>query len=470
MKTSINLIAATLVAWIALLLSYSTFAQTNVSGGIYSNTTWTKAKSPYIVTDTIVVFPGVILTIQPGVTVKFTDNKRLEIRQAKLIAIGTSTDSITFTSNAASPTIGIWGEILINSGTDTSVFNYCNFRYANYGIYFDADKTLIIKNSNFKNNNDGLYCGYIKGSADAFIDSTSFIYNLNYGIAGSISGIINYCNISNNKVGLSADWIVIIKNCTIKSNQTGISASGALIYTCNITYNQTGISSLIGTIQDCIISYNIIQGIFGVGDSVINCEIKYNGIGFHDWDWAGAGTNVITKSVIENNAIGIKIESLSGTSNVYCNKICNNTTYDFYNASSRIVSISNNYWCITDSATIASHIYDGYDNINKGIVSFMPLDTQQCYLSTGIPIKAIQNNIFTIYPNPTKDHLTLTLSNKEKTSITIYDILGNQITDAIHNKKEDTCQIDLSAQQAGVYFIKVQNQKTSEVKKVVLVK
>src|SRR3990172_352821 len=64
--------------------------QTNVSGGIFSNTTWTKVNSPYIVIDTVVVFPGVTLTIQPGVTVKFANNKRIEIRQAKIIAVGTT--------------------------------------------------------------------------------------------------------------------------------------------------------------------------------------------------------------------------------------------------------------------------------------------------------------------------------------------------------------------------------------------
>lgn len=33
-------------------------AQTNVSGGIYTNTTWTKVNSPYVVTGDIVLFPG----------------------------------------------------------------------------------------------------------------------------------------------------------------------------------------------------------------------------------------------------------------------------------------------------------------------------------------------------------------------------------------------------------------------------
>ena len=39
-----------------LLFSVTSFAQTVVNGGIYQNTTWTLAGSPYIVTGSIVVF------------------------------------------------------------------------------------------------------------------------------------------------------------------------------------------------------------------------------------------------------------------------------------------------------------------------------------------------------------------------------------------------------------------------------
>src|SRR5689334_4413104 len=102
------------VVILLLLLSVTVNAQTPVSGGIYSNVTWTKAQSPYIVTDTIVVFPNVTLTIEAGVTVKFADRIRIEIRQAKLVAAGTSTDSITFTSNSSSPVRGVYPGIYLN--------------------------------------------------------------------------------------------------------------------------------------------------------------------------------------------------------------------------------------------------------------------------------------------------------------------------------------------------------------------
>src|SRR5436190_10264571 len=90
-KTTMKNIFLISMAVLGLMTAHS---QTNVSGGIFSDTTWTLANSPYIVTDTVVVFPTITLTIQAGVTVKFDTLTQLEIRQAKLIAVGTQTDSI----------------------------------------------------------------------------------------------------------------------------------------------------------------------------------------------------------------------------------------------------------------------------------------------------------------------------------------------------------------------------------------
>ena len=96
---------------IQLLLGFVFFlqlakGQTSVSGGIYQNTTWTAAASPYIVAGSIVVFPGKTLTIEPGVEVIFTaDNtfntgnfQYLEVR-GNLVAVGTDANPILFTSS-----------------------------------------------------------------------------------------------------------------------------------------------------------------------------------------------------------------------------------------------------------------------------------------------------------------------------------------------------------------------------------
>ena len=101
---------ALLTVFLACSAFFAVKAQTNVSGGIYANTTWTLAGSPYTVTGNVVVFPGFTLTIEPGVMVKFDAGVQLEIRQAGLIAMGTNADSISFTSNT-SLTAGSWNSI-----------------------------------------------------------------------------------------------------------------------------------------------------------------------------------------------------------------------------------------------------------------------------------------------------------------------------------------------------------------------
>jgi hypothetical protein len=62
---------------------------TAVSGVISSNTTWTLANSPYIVTDDILLNEGITLTIEPGVTIKMLSDKEFQVK-GELIAQGTS--------------------------------------------------------------------------------------------------------------------------------------------------------------------------------------------------------------------------------------------------------------------------------------------------------------------------------------------------------------------------------------------
>jgi hypothetical protein len=170
-----------------LFIALCSYAQTYVSGGIYANTTWTLAGSPYIVVDTVVVFPGATLTIDPGVVVKFDDNTMLEIRQAGLIANGTITDSITFTRNG----VNLWSGIEYTGTPLPGSFNYCKISYAIKAINRGRNLAYI-KNSAFTYNNWGIY------DVDyTIIDSCIIKYN-GSGSNSIEHSIINYCTISNN--------------------------------------------------------------------------------------------------------------------------------------------------------------------------------------------------------------------------------------------------------------------------------
>jgi len=118
---------------VALCIIFSvgvSFSQTSVSGGIYQNTTWTAAGSPYIVTGSIVVFPGKTLTIEPGCEVRFTADYSfntgnfmyLEIRGA-LVALGTDANKIKFTSSDTTDGFQNWLGINIK-GSQGDVKNF----------------------------------------------------------------------------------------------------------------------------------------------------------------------------------------------------------------------------------------------------------------------------------------------------------------------------------------------------------
>jgi hypothetical protein len=122
----------------------------NVSGNITASTTWTADKI-YVVEGVIKI--SSVLTIQPGTIVKLK-NARLEvISSGKILANGTASQHIAFTSfaddsycgdtngdgAATVPQKGDWESIYLNGGTNNT-FTYCDILYAgqNSGGYYNA--------------------------------------------------------------------------------------------------------------------------------------------------------------------------------------------------------------------------------------------------------------------------------------------------------------------------------------------
>jgi len=78
-----------------LTVGIPTVHATDVCGPISSDTTWTLSGSPYIVTCSVLVQEGVILTIEPGVEVRFSPGLALRV-DGCLIARGTEENPIMY--------------------------------------------------------------------------------------------------------------------------------------------------------------------------------------------------------------------------------------------------------------------------------------------------------------------------------------------------------------------------------------
>jgi len=77
-----------------------------------------------------------------------------------------------------------------------------------------------------------------------------------------------------------------------------------------------------------------------------------------------------------------------------------------------------------------------------------------------------------MYPNPNdgKFNLNFNLKNKADAEVTVYDTQGKQVySEKLPNFSGDYNKaIDISSNTKGVYFVKIQQGKHSQVKKIIL--
>lgn len=108
---------------------------TKFSGGaVNTDRTLTKACSPYTIKTDIDVNTNATLTIEAGVTVRFSSDTNISVAYnaaAKLVAVGTAADPIILTSANTSPGAGdwtgvqLWGNVMNGTSLAYVTFDYC---------------------------------------------------------------------------------------------------------------------------------------------------------------------------------------------------------------------------------------------------------------------------------------------------------------------------------------------------------
>ena len=140
---------------IAFCIPFLGFSQTQVSGVISSNTTWTKANSPYHLTNNLTINQGVELIIEPGVIIEAKERISINVL-GSIYAVGTVGDSIQFKGNG---TKGSWIGLKVRNTGGTTIgsnydyisgtkFSYVKISDAENAIY-QYNCSLIVLNSKF---------------------------------------------------------------------------------------------------------------------------------------------------------------------------------------------------------------------------------------------------------------------------------------------------------------------------------
>ncbi len=101
-----------------------------VGGMLTEDTVWTAVNSPYVLTSSIQIPAGITLTVEPGVTV-FGQGINGIIVQGKIVAVGTDTSPVTFTSLADSAP-GEWAGFFFWDGSGH--FENAVIKYGGYPI------------------------------------------------------------------------------------------------------------------------------------------------------------------------------------------------------------------------------------------------------------------------------------------------------------------------------------------------
>ena len=460
----------------------SLFAQTPISGGIYSNTTWTLANSPYLMTGPVVVFPSKTLTIEPGVIIKVQGGMNpttgypknyLEIR-GNLVAVGTANAPIIFSTDSINSPNFVpyttpyeqWYGIVIKSAQGaTASLNYFTLDHTYFGIdnqNLNTTDSISLKGCTFSNNTTAFGI-----TGPTTLDGCTFINN-QYCFRGSSQHALNVLNSGfyDNKLcvynyGLATN----LTNCIFENNEIAISATaGGLIADCVFNNNYYAFFDDYAnnfTISNSTFTNNITAIKLMKYSSITNSEFTNNGLAI------GLAEGMFVQNCnISNNQTGIKTwgQFMPGQliMDVKDNLICNNALYNVENATDLNLGLEKNCFCSTDSTVIENLIYDGYDDITRGLYNYAIYDSAclniisyvtKVELTTAIENESVLSP-FILSPNPATTSIKVETQNPAmlNASLQIIDMNGRIIKNNL-SYTNGIATIDISDLPQGMYIL-----------------
>jgi len=145
--------------------------------------TWSNFGVPYFIEGNIAVNIGETLTLQPGNMLKFNAGRIFTV-SGTLVADGTETERIVFTSGSFTPVSGDWNRIHFNNAGPGNVLNYCDILYAG-----SASSAIDVNNSG----------NHVQ------ITNSTVKYSASYGVYirnGSVPKFINTIITENSGIGI----------------------------------------------------------------------------------------------------------------------------------------------------------------------------------------------------------------------------------------------------------------------------
>ncbi|MDY6906179.1 MAG: right-handed parallel beta-helix repeat-containing protein [Thermodesulfobacteriota bacterium] len=392
---------------------------------MYKNTHWRKKDSPVVIDGSLYIFPGVLLTIDPGVTVRLAGDALVTCRGI-VDARGTAGEPITFTwKDADKPWDAIefvnaigqkdspdkvmfhhcviehGGGITINTST-THVAN-CEFRY-NVGTPLKLEYSGgIVENNTFHDNSTQAQAAAGNGGGiNVYSDKTVLVraneifHNQSHGGRDGGGGIYAFA--------YNEGDISVFEN-TVRENKSDRKAGGIYGYNAKIIGNLVecnwaektggGIHAIQSLVEDNVVLGNnapVGGGVYSESCRVIHNLVRSNrspeGAGiFHSGD-GRISRNTLLDNFSHGSAKSSAI-TISGNPIVDYNNIIVPDDYALTFRSHTLtpdLKARHNYWGASDTHTIERLIFDWLEDSDLGLVNFK--DYQKIPIADAYPLPA----------------------------------------------------------------------------------